>query len=503
MNFELIDLIRIVKQRLIWVVLIVIVSVSLTGWISFFILPLKYEVKTTLLVQPQNEGNKISYNDLITNEKLVSTYGEIIKSKKIAKDVIQRLKLNLSVNELLSKVRTQVAKDSLLTEIIVTDTSPDRAVDIANSFAHSFQVNLPDILKVENISILDKATNESSMIPVSPKPYLNMTIVFFLTISISIGLALLFDMLDKTVQTEDNIEKKINLPILGIIPKFPRKKVENKIKKQKYMDEQASAPYLRLKEEYQRNKEEQKVINLRNANKEPSNSLRSARTGQLIVKENDIYYLNYPNSQVAESYRTLRTNIKYMDYQQDIRTLLVTSSVTQEGKTTIVANLAVAFAQEGKKVLLMDCDLRSPSLHRLFHVSNLHGLTSLLEEEIDNKNYIFSTEVENLHILPSGPIPTNPAELLGKKMMIELMEKLKENYDLILIDSPPILSVTDGQILAKISDTVLLVIKSKMTKYDELLKTKHLLYHVHANLIGTVLNSKKIKSNQYYYHQKK
>lgn len=440
MDFEITDFIRIIKQRLLIIIIVMVISVLTTGLISFYILPPKYEARTTLLIQSQNGGDQISYNDLITNEKLATTYGEIIRSNKIAQDVIYRLKLNLTEKELLKKVKTEGIKGSLLTAITVTDSDPVLAVEIANSFAHSFRDNLPEIMKVENISILDEATIDSNLIQVSPKPFLNMTVALLLALSISIGTIILFEMLDRTVKSEEGIKQTFKLSVLGTIAKYSEKR-----------------------------------------------------------KKDVIHYLNDPKSPISEAFRTLRTNIKYMDFKQEIRTLMVTSPVSHEGKTTIITNLAAAMAEEGKKILLMGCDLRKPTLHKLFNISNRRGLSNLLIKKIDTNKAIINTEINNLDILPSGPIPPNPSELLGSDAMLELMKELKNNYDMILIDSTPILPVTDGQILAKLSDAVLLVIQSGTTLIENVNKTKQLLDYVGAKIIGAVLNGKKIKTQTYYY----
>ncbi|RBW68014.1 YveK family protein [Bacillus taeanensis] len=230
MDFDLSDVINILKQRIVLLLSIIIPSVFITGWISFAILPPQYEAVTTLLVQTQNPSTQINYNDLITNEKLIATYGEIIKSKRIAREVIDKLNLKVTEDELLKKVTASGVKESLVTEIKVKYTNQAKAAAIANGFADSFQKNLPLIMKVENVSILDQAIVNQNSKPVSPNPYMNMFIVFLLALNISIVISILLEVIDKTIKTEESVEEMLGLPVLGTIPKGPSKKLEIRLR---------------------------------------------------------------------------------------------------------------------------------------------------------------------------------------------------------------------------------------------------------------------------------
>ncbi len=165
-----------------------------------------------------------------------------------------------------------------------------------------------------------------------------------------------------------------------------------------------------------------------------------------------------------------------------------------------MANLAVVFAQQGKKTLLIDCDMRKPTVHYTFHVENQRGLTSFLTKRNELENCIQETEVDNLFVLPTGPIPPNPAELLGSEAMKDMLNTGLESFDMILLDTPPVLAVTDAQILANQCDGTILVIKSGETPIDAAVKSKELLLAANGKLLGTVLNNKKIQDSHYYYY---
>ncbi|MDV4150298.1 CpsD/CapB family tyrosine-protein kinase [Clostridium sp. AL.422] len=206
-----------------------------------------------------------------------------------------------------------------------------------------------------------------------------------------------------------------------------------------------------------------------------------------------------PKSIAAESYRTLRTNIQYSSFDKDYRVIVVTSSEPGEGKSTTAGNLALCMAQDEKKVILIDCDLRKPSLHKKFKVSNLVGLSDVMIGKEDLGTVIHRYN-KNLVILTSGKIPPNPSEMLSSKSMMNLLEKLKEGFDYIILDTPPAQAVTDSQVLAAKADGTILVIKAEKTKKDSVENTINLLQKVKANIIGTVLNGIDTSRNKYYYY---
>lgn len=216
---------------------------------------------------------------------------------------------------------------------------------------------------------------------------------------------------------------------------------------------------------------------------------------------NNILSYKEPKSVIAEQYRNIRTSIQYSNLDKKLKTILVTSSTKNEGKTITTTNLAVNFAAiDKKKVLIIDCDLRNPSIHKEFGITNVGGLTDLLIEKNNIENYIKTTEIDNLHVLTAGVIPPNPSEILASKLMKDLLSDLKEIYDYIFIDTPPIGIVMDAGTLANKVDASILVVKSNGVEFKQLEETKRKLDAVNANIIGVVLNAyKSEKDNNYYY----
>ncbi|MGB3260083.1 CpsD/CapB family tyrosine-protein kinase [Paenisporosarcina sp.] len=225
-----------------------------------------------------------------------------------------------------------------------------------------------------------------------------------------------------------------------------------------------------------------------------------AKKKRITEQERQLITIDSPRSPITEQYRTLRTNIEFSSVDQEYKTILVTSSSPAEGKSTTVANLAVTFAQQGKRILLVDTDLRKPTVHYTFNLKNVKGLTNVLTKQSTLTEAVQSTEVEHLSILTCGPIPPNPAELLGSSSMSQFIELAKSQFDVVLFDTPPILAVADAQILANKVDGTILVICSGSTEQESACKSKDLLESAKSKVLGAVLNKKKAKDSQYYYY---
>lgn len=223
-------------------------------------------------------------------------------------------------------------------------------------------------------------------------------------------------------------------------------------------------------------------------------------------RQESLVTISNPRSPISEAYRSLRTNLEFSSLDRPLKTMVVTSAGPEEGKSTTLANLAVTLAQAEKKVILVDCDLRRPSQHEIFEVGNSLGLTSMVVDEEAFKNPpLQETPVPNLKLLPSGPLPPNPSELLGSRRMEEIIATLREKADLVLFDAPPIIAVTDAAVLASKVDGVLLVIRAGTTKRDHAQQAKALLEKVNARLVGAVLNNVRmdISLHRYYAEQKR
>ena len=302
-------------------------------------------------------------------------------------------------------------------------------------------------VSIENYSRVPRA-------PVGPARLRNVMIAFVLSLCAGIGLAFLLDFLDDTVKSLDDVDRYIHLPSLAMIP--------------------ASRGAARIK-------------GLPQASAAPSESTALAMIDDV-------------RSPIAESYRHLRTSLLLSSAGQPPRTILVTSSQPSEGKTTTAINTAFMLAQTGAEVLIIDCDLRRPRLHAQFEVPNSRGLTTWLsgEKDIDNLLQTYA-KTPNLKILTSGPVPPNPAELLGSEEMRRLLSLLGERFSHIIIDSPPAISFTDASILSTMVDGVMLVVHAGRSSRAVVRRAKQQLLDVGAHIFGVVLNNVKFESQDYYY----
>ena len=212
-----------------------------------------------------------------------------------------------------------------------------------------------------------------------------------------------------------------------------------------------------------------------------------------------LFTMDNPKSVVSEAFRTLRTNIQFADIDKTKKVIVFTSPRQREGKSTVSSNLAYLVAESGKKILSVDCDMRKPRVHKIFGFNNLSGLTNILigENKLEDVVHLHPTQ-KKLHILTSGPIPPNPAELLGSNRMKNFLDSVRDNYDMIIIDSPPVGLVTDSAILSTVADGTILVLEAGETEIDIAVHAVEQLRKVNANILGTVLNRMPTSGNKYY-----
>jgi capsular exopolysaccharide synthesis family protein len=421
------------------IIAITIIAISLAGAISHFVLKPEYRTFTTMMIGESRESrlhNTIEYEDLVLNQRLVATYVELLKSRAVTDRVIDNLNLDISYSGLRNKVNADLVKNTEIIKVEVTDSDPNMAAKIANVTADIFVDTIRDIMGVDNVRIIDRA--QIPINPVSPNIKLNIAIAGVLGLMLAIFLAFLFEFLDDTIRSATDIENHLKLSVIGTIPII--------------------------------DKYESQLISITN-----------------------------PKSPISEAFRTLRTNIKFSAIDKEIKTIVVTSSVPEEGKSLVSNNLAWVIAQANLRVLLVDCDLRKPKVHRNFKLSNNQGLTNILIGEKNLFEVVNRYEsLTNLHILTSGPIPPNPSEIIGSNRMKEFLKMAREDYDIVILDSSPIGLVTDSAVLSTISDALIYVTAIGQTKIDMAKSAKELLDLVDANVIGAVLNKIPVDGRSYY-----
>jgi succinoglycan biosynthesis transport protein ExoP len=403
-----------------------------------------YRSTATLLVNQTQTPGTIAYNDVLTSERLTQTYAQLIDQRPVVQAVIDELDLPYSREQLSGMMSVRAVTDTQLLKLSVENADPLLASDIANTAASVFidQNTANKLSRPGDVSIVEAATEPSS--PIKPNVMLNTLLAAAAGLLIAAGITFLFDYLDDTVKSPAELEAS-GVPSLGGVGRF----------------------------RHTRN---------------PSDNLVA---GSLSRRH------------LSEAYRVLRTNIQFSTIDRPGQTLLITSANPREGKSTTAANLALVMAQAGKRVILVDSDLRRPSIHRFFGLSNGQGLTNMmLSTQAPPNGIVQKTRFENLSVVTSGTLPPNPSELLASRRFDSVLEALRTQADVIIIDSPPALAAADASILASKTDSTMLVVDSGRTRLAALRSAREALLRSKTHLLGAVLNKLKrhTSGGYYYYH---
>lgn len=482
---------------------LLVLGVFLTGGAAYVVsinVPKVYEGKVTLIVGQSTQATNPDLNQLLASQRLSQTYAEIATTSPLLQAVITGNGLVVTVDDFRKRVTAVAPRDSILVHLTVEDGNPERAATLANSLAAEMIAASPaiagrdsqvqqfidaDLAAIQTqiettqaeIQVLTGVASRSSaqeqrlqalqgrivvlrqtyatmlgfssnnganlltvvdpasppLQPASPRVLLNTFLAALVGLLLALGIAFLIEHLDDTLKTPGDVEAVAGLPTLGTITKM-------------------------------------------RGGKERSEIYRLAT-------------LHHHLGSVAEAFRSLRTSIEFASVDRPVRTLLVTSAIPGEGKTTTAANLAVVFAQAGRRTLLLDADFRKPGIHRIFDLPNSQGLSSLLRSDASGLDDVAqATEQENLRVVTTGPLPPNPAELLGSQRMRTILERLVESTDLVVIDSPPLQAVTDAVLLSSFSDGTLLVIDAGRTHRGSVQRAREALMQAGARVLGASLN---------------
>jgi capsular exopolysaccharide synthesis family protein len=324
--------------------------------------------------------------------------------------------------------------------------------------------DLTRMLRVNSIRVLDPPLKPGA--PVRPQVPFNIATGIFVGIILGVGAAMGRALIDRSVKTPDDLEKEIGVTFVGLLPSIGEDKLMARYAKRR----------------------------------------RRGEPPRPAVVRPDLIVHDHRMSGVAEAARTIRTNLMFMAPDHPFHTLLVTSAGPSEGKTTVACSIAIAMAQAGQRVVLLDCDLRKPRVHRIFGKDSKVGVTTALLDE-DVTDAIIETEVPNLSIIPAGPIPPNPAELFHSERFKTFLQQVQARFDKVIIDSSPVVPVTDAVILSTLVDGTLLVVRAFKTTKDLARHALRALHDVGANVTGTVLNAVNLnrgeyKYSQYYYYRR-
>lgn len=433
----------------------------------------------TRLKTDYEEKSKIfkpNYPEMIQlKAKLDSMKGELDKAVDAAEsEYNSALNKEASLKKLLDKQKEDVVKmDSNAIHYNSLKIEVENKRKMLNSLMERQNATLVSArlggLKSSNISIIDKA--EIPRNPISPKKTNNLIIALIIGLFGGGALCFVFEYLDNTIKGNEDVERLAGISSLGVIPYLP----PDGMSKKKW-----SSHYFGYRYSY---------------GKENHDSEETLPE----IKEIELVNYKYPMLSISEDYRTIRTSILLSHAESPPKTIVFSSAMPQEGKSVTVANMAVSFSQLEYKVLVIDADLRKPRLHKIFNARNVSGLSGYLTGKVYLKDAYHKTSIENIWLLPSGLIPPNPSELLNSKKMKDMMENVKNGFDVILIDTPPVLAVVDAVIIASQADSTVFIVQAGKSTYQVFYKAVEELRRVNAKIIGILFNEMKMSRGEYPY----
>ena len=498
-------------RRWLWLLILVAVLGGVTGYIVSRLQTPIYQSSTTLLIN-EAPGSKsaIDYNSLLTSQRLASTYVQLLTERSVLEKVIPLLPYTTTVEQLKVKISASVVRDTNLIQVNVTDPNPATAALIANSLATAFSNQVEetqaaryqaseDSLQVQmkrvdeqiqqtradiqalgtdaankdqrdrlqanlvqyqtsyntysqsyeqirftaaqnNSNVTQVETAIPVFTPISPRVATNTALAGVVGLLLALGAVLLFESLDDTLRHTGQITNESGLPVLGFIPFFT-------------VEEGQRLPVVAVS----------------------------------------------PRSPIAERFRALRTNIQFTSPDHPLHTLLITSPGPGDGKSTVSSNLAVAISQGGRRVTMVDADMRRPTLHKRLSVENQGGLGALfIQPKLYLNGNLQSTGMPGLNVLTGGSVPPNPAELLGSAKMLDILRAVKDETEMVIIDSPPVTSVTDAVVLAPGVDGVLIIVRPGVTKLAAAREAINELKRAGANILGLIVNGVRAEDIRYY-----
>ena len=452
-NVNLKRLSSVLKKNSIKIVIVLFIFAICGYFYSYNMVTPKYKSVSTMVLASNNlnqEGNTVTQTELNLNKSLISTYGKILKSKNVLGQVIKNLNLDVTEEELDKNVQIEKVDDTQIIKIGVINESAIEAQEILRELNKAFIEEVKQIYKMDNINIVDEASFEITPYNINHA----RDIIGFLVIGsvFSVCMIACIYFFDTTIKIEQDIEEFTDVNVIGTVPKYKNKDAE-----------------------------------------------------ELIVQSNS-------KSVISEALKTIRTNISFTKTNGNSRAILFTSCNSGEGKSWIASNMAVAYAQSNKNVIIVDADMRKGRQHNIFKVKNIKGLSNCLSEIQGKddyetlKNYIQETQIPKVHIITIGAIPPNPSELLLSSKMRDLIYMLKCIYDIVIIDGTPCNLVSDSIPVSQIADTTILVTESRKTKIEDLKNVIKSIKNANGNIEGVILNKKDIKNKEYtkgYYYGEK
>lgn len=543
------DLLSYFKKHLILFIVVVLFVVSAGTIYSVFILKPEYKSQATVILSSDKSKNTVQ-SEINANKNLIDTYTEVVKSHRVLDRVKSEMQIEDTYEQLVKKVTVASLKDTEIISISVVDLDKNHSYSLANKIADTFTDEIGQIYNDKSVNVLDRAVEPQK--PYNVDLVKQEAIYAAAGIVLATAVIFLMFYFDRTIKTTEQIEQLFKLPIYGKVRKLETEKQKQQRKKRaekaakleakqaaklekEQQKEAKKAEKLAAKlEKQEKTSNEELGVDYQDGEEADAEEMQSAQKSETEVKpvveikavgrkiiaeekalqeklaaevdedeaeveefneemldeDSELVLRDNPKSKVSEDFRTIRTSLYFSLNKKGSNAVLISSSTPNEGKSFIASNLAVAFAKTKKKVLLIDCDMRLGRQHEIFGLSNKEGLSNLLAESKSGeyRKYLQKTTVKNLSIITRGVVPPNPSELLDSSIMEELLEKVKQKFDYVILDGTPIDGLSDSLILAKKTDRLVLVSAANMTTIEDLQNSKKALESIEVKISGVVLN---------------
>lgn len=462
MEFSIKEIISIIRKRFILLTVCTFAGLGLLFTVSKFMMNPTYTAAVQMYVNSKDTAASADLNDLYYAQKVVNTYISFLQTKVFYQRILEETKLNYTAEQLHGMTRINAVNNTEIFQISVTANSAEESYELAAAMQRVAPELIKNIKASAQISVVDPVTLPE--VPSGPRVMRNSAAGAMVGFFLSLGAVFLWELIDVNVKNSAELKQRYYRPILGEIPSYGE------------LERKRPLVYKMLVR-------------------------RKKRSRKNLTAEEDHRFM------INESYRALRTNLRYTMNKESCKKILINSPVPMDGKSTVCANLGITIAQTGAKVLLLDCDLRRGRLHQLFHVKSNPGVSEILSGIAKDRELIQSTAYENLHVITMGSIPPNPTELLMGNSMEELLKNQEKNYDYIIIDSPPVNIVADALGLVKLVDGIIVIVRESITSHPNIAGAMTKYELVGANILGFVLNGITThmdgtsKSQYYSYHR--